>query len=152
MFLFLSLTVHAEEITNNKLIYKDEFVGYLANRLASQALLTLNLENKPENIRFQFQEDLYNIYFYRLLSCDGPLPKIEKAIGSYKLSPDKKMKAGQVLKYIGNIDKDVWPIVHHWNKTVYQDVVDTFTLRKPGPFMRIPDCVVQGYKGKAIPR
>jgi hypothetical protein len=127
------------------LAYEDDFVWYVAGRLAyelvdfqSRFLVQMN-EVEVADTRDQY----VILYHHYLVECDGPLPKIADSLKFFDLS--SKGSLTSAMAYVGMMESVIWPIVREWNGRIYLKLMDTYSKGQYGFF---PPCVVSGFRAQ----
>ncbi|MQA18779.1 hypothetical protein [Rugamonas rivuli] len=113
---------------DNSIAYRDSYVWYLANHMASSFLRP----NSPEE-RAQFQFDVALLYHHALIDCTGPLDQIA-AVLNYSFLSDKKgiqtVDTDDILFALGRTEEYIEPILGKWNQVVFPGILEKFSTGK----------------------
>ena len=152
LFLTCCCPINAKENKYN-LAFDEQFISYLADRLALQLARSEHLEPNPnldetENgFRQMHLMDVRMNYRSKLISCDGPLKELSIHLKDFEfyesLENEDKFKTG-VLSFVGSRESEIWPIVEKWNVKVRDEIMKTHDTG----FKVFPDCIVDGYELK----
>lgn len=151
--LVCSCSTNAKE-TKYNLAFDEDFISYLADRLALQLARVERLEPNPNldkaesGFRQSHLIDLHMNYRSKLISCDGPLKEISVHLKDFEfyyhdLYVKDKFNTG-VLSFVSSKESVIWPIIEKWNEKVRDEIMKTHHI----DFKSYPDCMVDGYNFK----
>ena len=134
----------AEDLPRNRnLAYEDDFVWYVAGRLAHE-LSDSQIRSgiKLADSEISDNRDQYEIlYHHYLIECSGPLPKIAESLKLF--DPSSQDNGSRALAYVGKMESAIWPTIREWNSRILLQLMDTYSK---GNYSFFPPCVVTGFK------
>jgi hypothetical protein len=149
----ISCSVDAAPATKDSSIaYRDSYIWYLANQMATPLLNVLFL-SKPllPADRAQFDFELSLLYHHALIDCKGPLDEISAAL-KFSFLSDKKtattVDTDNVLFALGSTKEVVQPILDKWNIGVLSGIIETFKAGKATT--AFPVCMNSRYTVPAV--
>lgn len=119
---------------DSSIAYRDSYVWYLANQMATPLLGALSF-SKPllPADRAQFNFELSLLYHRALIDCKGPLDEISAAL-KFSFLSDKKttttVDIDKVLFALGSTNEVVQPILDKWNNGVVSRIIETLKAGK----------------------
>ncbi len=150
--LVCSCSVNAKE-TKYNLAFDENFISYLADRLALQLARSerlepnSNLDRAESGFRASHLMDVHMNYRSKLISCDGPLKELSAHLKHYEFNEsldnsenEDKFRTG-VLSFVSSKESEIWPIIEKWNEKVRDEIIKTHHNN----FKVYPDCIVDGY-------
>lgn len=126
---------------DSSIAYRDSYVWYLANHMASSFLKP----NLPED-RAQFESEISLLYHHALIDCAGPLDEIASALKYSSLSDMKDAQTigvDYILLTLGDTAHEIEPILSKWNRGVFLDILEKFRTGKAT--MKFPACMNPRY-------
>lgn len=150
LFLLLSQGAFAAKAPpSRKLVYEDEFVWYLAERLTNElqrlqertGVFVGMDEGTKQGIR-----DQYAILYHRyLVQCDGPLPEVAKAYEGYDILKGENVTTISVLTITAGGERTYWPILQQWSNRIRPQLLDTAASGRYGFF---PECIIEPFQAQ----
>lgn len=153
---FVFCTTVSAKGTKYNLAFDENFISYLADRLALQLARIERLEPNPSldkaesGFRQMHLMDAHIAYRSKLISCDGPLKELSIHLKDYEfyesidnLENQDKFRTG-VLSFVSSKESEIWPIIEKWNEKVREEIMKTHHTG----FKAFPDCTVDGYELK----
>ena len=133
------------------LAFDENFISYLADRLALELARIERLEPNPnlDKAESDFREmhliDAHMNYRSKLISCDGPLKELSIHLKDFEFyynefNVKNKFNTG-VLSFLSSKERVIWPIIEKWNEKVRDEIMKTHHK----DFKVYPDCMVEGY-------
>jgi len=132
---------------DSSIAYRDSYVWYLANQMATPLLGALSF-SKPllPADRAQFSFELSLLYHHALIDCKGPLDEISAAL-KFSFLSDKKttttVDIDNFLFALGSTNEVVQPILDKWNNGVVSGIIETLKAGKATT--AFPVCMNQRY-------
>lgn len=134
----------AESRTFNP-IYGDGFIAYLTSRLTvntysiekDKRIFEGGLEGEETNLRV--------VYLNAIMSCNGPLDDISKAVEEYYGKDWYKKMEGTYrdgMVFVSNIESIMWPIALKWDKDNRGKILNTLIS---GQYLERPYCKAETY-------
>jgi hypothetical protein len=151
-FLVFCSAVNAKDNKYN-LAFDENFISYLADRLALQLARIERLEPNPNldkaesGFRQMHLMDVHMNYLSKLISCDGPLKELSIHLKHYEFNDSLDNLENQdifrtgVLSFVSSKESEIWPIIEKWNEKVRDEIMKTHHK----DFKVYPDCMVEGY-------
>lgn len=145
--LLFSLPTNAGSLSENeKITYRDSYVWYLANQLATSSLDSA-IKNPllPEDVS-QLHFELALQYHHGLIACDGPLDEIATAL-KYSIPTNWGSSASisfdEALNMLGSTNEMVQPILKKWNQSVLPNFIKLLKTNKVTT--EFPKCINPKY-------